>query len=1193
MWKKNTKRGSAFGNIVLMFSGVFAVIAVIVNLYSLAQGVSDNKNLILSIWYKVVSFFAVRWKCALLFAAIAAIIIILIRYVQKKEMEERQTKSLSWFAAERRNTKYTGGTEYINELKRFFMQDNVDFSWWAVTGVAGIGKTRLIIETLKNDEFYNADIQWIKDFDEYREEALKKRVDNILDSHKFMNIIIAEDAQIYMDNIGILINYLTRKLVDEIGDHKIRLLLLIRMGEDEDLTDRYKQLESKCRQSEVHKTRFGIFETELRIEKYTEDDVCEVVKSYIVNTIKRREGKKLTDEQIRKLQIKVARTLKSERVDPNHLRPLFAMFIADALLSGKEPMSWSREDILEYAVVDREDEFFKLEARDLLDNRFVYDSIRGIICLSIIRDGLSLSEFNKLSNNIEEELGVSRANLKRYLREMQLLKHDGVIHAYLPDILSEYYILRTMILNPEERIKQWIIGCLYDSIEGVEECRKKVRQDFRYLYGSIDSNLNKFYRDFFKQCSNELSYEIIKKLLLEQDLLDSNAIILQEAINNLIDNNEKVKSAAVMLVDTIGLNCTLDFKKKCLSELKYLSGNKRDIDINYEYCRGLVYLMKDRYDKENSEKYLYELKRLVQENDGNVAITLEYCRGLRCLIENEDIIYLNMERKAYLCELRHLAEENNGNVKIALEYCRALSYLIRRRYNKKEAEGYLCDLKRLSEENEGNEEIALEYSRGLVYLIQIVYGKYSEEKREEYLRELNQLSEDYNENIEITLDYCKGLVYLIEHTYEIFRKTKQEKYLCELKRLSEEHKVHVEITLEYCKGLVYLAKSRNVIKEGYLKELKRLSEQNDGNVEITLEYCRGISNAIREIYNEDVIQRCLCELKRLSEKNDGNNDILYQYCDSLYFAIDSNSNHVCTERIIAQECITKLKQLLNKYSQNKYIINMYEKGLFKMIEHTSEKERRLYYFSELRRLSNQYYSDSEYIHCYCEDLLKAFDNSSKMEKKKEYISELKRLSEDSDGYTFIIYAYDKVLLKMINRSIEIKEKRKYLSELKTLSYKNSEEESVVFDYCMLLAQMISKDSNMNDNKEYLVELRHISEKNIDRRDILLEYSKGLINMIVCSPEKEVRKECFSALKALTERKEGGVDLLMTEYCTGLLFIIDDATDIRERREHFEELERMAKKSGRESEVFPLYKEGLLKMRIYDHERSDYYHDPNW
>ena len=309
MKKKNTKLAKRLSQTAFVITGSLTAIGIIADIFGAADGITVHKDSLFGFINVIRLFLAYHWKWALLATGLLFITFLIIKWREKKKMRERLARDFSWFAAEQRNTVYSGGAEYLYRLKVFFKQNNVDFSWWAVTGVAGIGKTRLVIEALRDNEFSNADVQWIKEFDEYREDALKTRVDTILKSWNFRNIIIAEDAQIYMDNIGTFINYISGKSVDEIGDHKIRLLLLIRMGEDEDLTDRYRQLESKLFQSRSLNMNFKEFGNELKIEKYTESDIADVVKSYAVSTRKNLSQRKLTDEQIIDLQTKTIDTL--------------------------------------------------------------------------------------------------------------------------------------------------------------------------------------------------------------------------------------------------------------------------------------------------------------------------------------------------------------------------------------------------------------------------------------------------------------------------------------------------------------------------------------------------------------------------------------------------------------------------------------------------------------------------------------------------------------------------------------------------------------------------------------------------------------------------------------------------------------------------------------------------------------------
>jgi len=669
--RRNTKLAKKISYIAFVTNVIFGTLGRVADFFGAESGFSEHKEFIFYILNIILSFLVAYRNWALLVTGILLIIIILNKKYEKDKKEERQTKSLSWFDAHQRNTEFSGGNDYIYKLKCFLKQKNIDFSWWAISGVAGIGKTRLVLEVLKNDEFSNADIQWLKEFDDYRENALKKRVDDILESVNLKNIIIAEDAQIYMDNIGSLINYIVGKDLDEIGDHNIRLLILIRMGEDEDLTDRFKQLESKSYQSRVSKTRYNEFGEYLLLDKYSEAVIEKVVKSYVINTRKKQPKhgkKKLTTDQIADIQLKTLKVLKSERVDSKHLRPLFAMFIADALLSDKEAMSWDLQDVLEYAVKDREDDFLELEVRDLLqnNNRFVFEKVRGIISLSIIRSGLDLSELNGIQKELEAELSFSGLSLMDFLTEMQLMGHDGNIRIHMPDILSEYYVLRTLILKPDDRILPWIVERLCATLVGVQQCRKKVRQNFRYLYGDIKDEIEQFYNKYFEKCSDNVVLEIINIILSEKDLLDSNEIIIHKAISNILlsesKNSPVFKKIGITLLDIILHSQDYNERRIGLTELMRLPKKIFDnIDIAQLYANVLLIVPLNNIILENtliqSDNNLTELKHLYELHPDDTGIVQKYCLALYNMFRASDEAKSKLQ---YYKDIKKLAESKRG-----------------------------------------------------------------------------------------------------------------------------------------------------------------------------------------------------------------------------------------------------------------------------------------------------------------------------------------------------------------------------------------------------------------------------------------------------------------------------------------------------------------------------------------------------
>ena len=871
MRKKNTKIGMAIGYIALVISGILAAIGAVADIFGFAQGVSENKESILGVFGTVLSFLVHWWKWVLIFAAIVVFIIFRVRLAQKKELEDRKTRNLSWFDAQRRNTKYSGGEEYLYELKRFFKQDEAGLSWWAVTGVAGMGKTRLVIEALRDRELTNADVQWIEYFDDYREDALKARVDEILGQPNLRKIIIAEDAQIYMDNIGVLLGYIAEKPATELGKHKIRVLLVIRMGENEDLTDRYKQLASKTRQSVLQKTRFNTFKEELRISKYNEEDIEQIVKTYMVNTKKNRKKEKaLPDDQVAEIQTKTIQLLKSENMD--------------------------------------QEEFLQLEARDIQknDNFRVFDKIRSIVCLSFIRNGIALSELDDIREELEEELRHVGISLKDFLREMQLLGDDGIIRLSVPDILSEYYVIRFLVIKPEKSSLEWLIKQLCTSLSGAEEFRQKIRQDFRFLYDEIEEGLDDFYYAFFEQCSSDLAFKIVKITLSEMDLRDSNDVLLHEAIGNQIRNKANEETLSVMLFNMITDAPEMEEKRSCLSELQRLAEeNAGSAKIVLEYSKGLYNIIFDAPEMEEKRSYLDELKRLAEENAGSAEILLVYCDGLVNMIFDAPELE---EKRSCLSELKRLAGENARSAEIVLTYCNGLFNMIIYAPELEEKRSCLSELKHLAEENAEYIKVASEYSSGLYNMF--ILAPELEEKRS-CLTELKRLAGENAGSTEIVLSYSEGLFNMLNDAPELEEK---RNFLSELKRLARENAGSGEILFEYSEGLFNMLFDAPELEErrNFLTELKRLAGENAGSPEIVVLYGKGLFFILNRGPELEEKRSCLTELKRLAEENAGSPEIVLEYSKALFNMRQFDEEHY-------DNCIAELYRILSNKELAQYI----------------------------------------------------------------------------------------------------------------------------------------------------------------------------------------------------------------------------------------------------------------------------------
>lgn len=711
--KKNAKYGKVFFKLVFIVSFIFSILGGIADLFGLIEGIEEYGTQIHAVLYDFLLILLSGWKFSL--AALIAMVVIIIYklWIRKRQDVERQAHNLSRFSAMRRNTVCYGVEEYIRALEQFLnkkeepflyssrVRDRGEeshhekeepFLWWSLTGVAGIGKTRLAIETLRSGQFRNFDIHWLERYDDYREDVLKKRADVILESPLLRNIIIADDAQLYMENIGIFIDYIANRIIAQEEEHIIRLLLLIRIGEDENSSDRYHQLGSKADSFIIEAVHYhgSRHESELRVDSYTEETISEIVKSYIINMKKKLPEEVINGERDSIIIKRALETLNKSEMDPHHRRPLFAMCIVDALLSGKDPMSWNRNVALEYIVGNREDELLKKEMRSILEskyNRHLYQAVRGIITLSIIRGGVPLGEVLDNWGELEEELVVAGAGgIKGLFRDLQLLDKGNVIRSFMPDILSEYYVLRTLVLQPEEYITSKIVDQMSIHKVEAEFFRRKVQQDFGYMFNEIRNEYNTFYRTLISRYSNKQLIQVITKLLKEKNLHGSNTCILHEAIVKIITekDDDSLVVTSVLLADYIITQQTdIDGAQTCLEELEYTirsEAHAENSELVYIYCQGLVGMLINAPTIEKKKIYLWKLQHIAESElfKDNLKIVCKYCSGLMNMIVYDLGID---EKEVYLEKLRKIlgSEKYASFGEIVLRYSELLANSSRRK----------------------------------------------------------------------------------------------------------------------------------------------------------------------------------------------------------------------------------------------------------------------------------------------------------------------------------------------------------------------------------------------------------------------------------------------------------------------------------------------------------------------------------
>ena len=209
---------------------------------------------------------------------------------------------------------FSGRKQELESLEAFCASDE-DISWWAVTGPGGMGKSRLVYE------FTNQMCKEGWKIERFEAHPSKdSRATDLEALHEWLpetprTIVVLDDVQSHMEQVRQWLNEVVRHPRSE----KLRVLLLEREGTD--LNSSSWLGTDPCGDIPVewcHDKKF------LYLNPMTDADLITIMDDYAAAS-----GKKLNAELLLK-------TL--ERVDPELMRPLYALAIADARCQGKDPM---------------------------------------------------------------------------------------------------------------------------------------------------------------------------------------------------------------------------------------------------------------------------------------------------------------------------------------------------------------------------------------------------------------------------------------------------------------------------------------------------------------------------------------------------------------------------------------------------------------------------------------------------------------------------------------------------------------------------------------------------------------------------------------------------------------------------------------------------------------------------------------
>ena len=148
---------------------------------------------------------------------------------------------------------------------------------------------------------------------------------------------------------------------------------------------------------------------------------------------------------------------KLKSIDPDLCRPLYAMFLTDAYVEGKNPERWNQRDILDY-VTERETRRLKFNMEHALGkvDRKLYTACLHLLSMATVLQDAPLSELQKLCPDLWKTIEKKADDYDDVfdspvdMLEQVGLAVNGQVSALRPDLIGEYYVY-TWLLDHRDK----------------------------------------------------------------------------------------------------------------------------------------------------------------------------------------------------------------------------------------------------------------------------------------------------------------------------------------------------------------------------------------------------------------------------------------------------------------------------------------------------------------------------------------------------------------------------------------------------------------------------------------------------------------------------------------------------------------------------------------------------------------------
>lgn len=422
-----------------------------------------------------------------------------------------------------------------------------------------------------------------------------------------------------------------------------------------------------------------------------------------------------------------------ERVDPELMRPLYAVALADAHCQGKDPTNWDRKKVLD-TLLDRELNFHFNRFQDMTGEkatRTLRSEMKELLASSCIHGFLLLDDVEMKSYpKLDKKMNDVNMNRQEFLEGLGILRtiqfrsfsidqsgnpvgepsegRQKVIVLSCPDLIKEHLVLNLALEGGKKELlfpQGWeqSLGQLFFLRQLLVDYNERLKNQSNYwntffqatpqnilsarIYGEILWGYADCYPDRAEAAVDRLT-RLYDKMQQDPDIVATYANVL---VNLTVEQNLKERTATV-------------------TQLNALYQTHFDIpEITISYARELVNLAAAQNLTECTAT-VTQLDLLYQNHSDIPEVAIQYASGLF----NLTVIQDSKECTEIIARLDALYQNHLDNPKVAAIYAKGL-FNVTVGQNLKERTEAVEKLDKLHRKYPGISEIAIEYAKGFLW----------------------------------------------------------------------------------------------------------------------------------------------------------------------------------------------------------------------------------------------------------------------------------------------------------------------------------------------------------------------------------------------------------------------------------------------------------------------------------------------